>query len=316
MSLTHSVFLSTGFVGELANFKDPVQAYETLTHTVQAADELGFEAAWLPDHFHPFPPSQAMFFESWTTAAAFARDTRRVRIGHLVTANNYRNPALQAKMASTLDVLSHGRYTFGIGAGWHEHEYHAYGYQYPDGKTRLRQLGEAVQVIRALWTDEAATIEGNYYHVRGAINQPKGVQQPHIPMLIAGGGERVTLKLVAQYADACNVQGNIATIQRKFDVMKAHCEAVGREYESIHRTALTLCVLADTDEQARALVPGWAPLVSPDPDIESYGLVGTVDTIRQRLAAYEAAGVQELVISFFDTPQLETMRRFAREFIR
>jgi alkanesulfonate monooxygenase SsuD/methylene tetrahydromethanopterin reductase-like flavin-dependent oxidoreductase (luciferase family) len=167
-----------------------------------------------------------------------------------------------------------------------------------------------------MWTQEEATYAGNYYQVRGAINQPKGVQQPHIPMMIAGSGERVTLKLVAQYADACNVQGNIATIEHKFDVMRAHCEAVGREYESIHRTALTLCALADTDEQAHALVPGWAPLVSPDPDIQSYGLVGTLETIRQRLAAYEAAGVQELVISFFDTPQLDTMRRFAREFIQ
>jgi alkanesulfonate monooxygenase SsuD/methylene tetrahydromethanopterin reductase-like flavin-dependent oxidoreductase (luciferase family) len=135
-------------------------------------------------------------------------------------------------------------------------------------------------------------------------------------MMIAGSGERVTLKLVAQYADACNVQGDIATIGHKFDVMRAHCEAIGRSYESIHRTALTLCILGDTDEQAHALVPAWAPLVSPDPDIQSYGLVGTLETVRQRLAAYEAAGVQELVISFFDTPQLDTMRRFASEFIQ
>jgi F420-dependent oxidoreductase-like protein len=302
-------------VGELASFKDPIEAYETLTHAAQAADELGFETIWLPDHFHPYPPSQAMFFESWTAATAFARDTRRVRIGHLVTGNSYRNPALQAKMASTLDVLSHGRYTFGIGAGWHEHEYHAYGYQYPDVKTRLRQLGEAIQVIQALWNEEEATYEGTYYQVRGAINQPKGVQQPHIPMMIAGSGERVTLKLVARYADACNVQGDMATIEHKFEVMRVHCEAVGRDYESIRRTALTLCALGDTDEQAHALVPGWAPIVSPDPGIQSYGLVGTVETIRRRLAAYEAAGVQELVISFFDTPQLDTMRRFASEFI-
>ncbi len=292
MSLKYSVYLSTGFVGELASFKDPIEAYETLNHVAQTADELGFETVWLLDHFHPLIPSQAMFFESWTTAAAFAR------------------------MASTLDVLSHGRYTFGIGAGWHEQEYHAYGYQYPDAKTRLRQLDEAVQVIRTMWNEEEATYAGNYYQVRGAINQPKGVQQPHIPIMIAGSGERVTLKLVAQYADACNIQGDIATIQHKFDVMRAHCEAVGRSYESIHRTALTLCVLGDTDEQARTLVPGWAPLVSPVPDIQSYGLVGTLETIRQRLVAYEAAGVQELVISFFDTPQLDTMRRFASEFIR
>jgi F420-dependent oxidoreductase-like protein len=303
-------------MGELASFRDPIEAYETLTQVAQTADELRYETVWLPDHFQTFPPSQDMLFEAWTTATALARDTKRVRIGHLVTGNSYRNPALQAKMASTLDVLSHGRFTFGIGAGWHEQEYHAYGYPYPAAPERLRQLGEAVQIIRALWSEQEATFEGNAYQVRGAINQPKGVQHPHIPLLIGGSGEKVTLKLVAQYADACNVNGNIATIQHKFDVLRAHCEAVGREYESIHRTALTLCILGETDEQAQALVPGWAPLVSPG-DIQSYGLVGTLETIRQRLAAYEAAGVQELVIDFLEMPhKLDAMQRFAEAFIR
>lgn len=316
MSLKYSMYLPMGVVGELAGFTDPVEAYEALTYAAQMADELGYDTIWLPDHFQPFPPSQETLFESWTTAAALARDTKRVRIGHLVTGNNYRNPALQAKMASTLDVLSRGRYTFGIGAGWHEQEYYAYGYPYPDASERLRQLGEAVQIIRALWNEEEATFEGNYYRVRGAINQPKGVQQPHIPMMIGGSGEKVTLKLVAQYADVCNVQGDYATIEHKFAVLKQHCEAIGRDYQSIHRTALTLGIVGETDEQARALVPAWAPLVSPG-DIQSYGLVGTLDTIRQRIAGYEAAGVQELVIDFVNVPhELDAVHRFAKEFIR
>jgi alkanesulfonate monooxygenase SsuD/methylene tetrahydromethanopterin reductase-like flavin-dependent oxidoreductase (luciferase family) len=217
-------------------------------------------------------------------------------------------------MASTLDVLSHGRYTFGIGAGWYEHEYRAYGYKYPDAPERLRRLREAVQVILAMWTQEEATFEGNYYQIRGAINQPKGVQQPHIPLLIAGDGEQVTLKLVAQYADACNVLGDFATIEHKFAVLRQHCETIGRDYQSIHRTALTLCVMAETDEQARALVPEGTELGFPG-DFLSYGLIGSLETIRRRIAAYEAAGVQELVIGFSDAPQLDTIRRFAREFI-
>jgi F420-dependent oxidoreductase-like protein len=314
MSLKCSIFLPLGVAGELAGFKDPVEAYETLTRVAQTADELGYETVWLPDHFHTAPPSQATLFENWTTAAAVARDTKRVRIGQLVTGNNYRNPALQAKMASTLDVLSHGRYTFGIGAGWYEHEYHAYGYEYPAAAERLRQLREAVQVILAMWTQEEATFEGNYYQIRGAINQPKGVQQPHIPLLIAGDGEKVTLKLVAQYADACNVLGDFAAIEHKFSVLKKHCEAVGRDYQSIHRTALTLCVMADTDEQALALVPPGVELGFPG-DFLSYGLIGSPETIRQRIAAYETVGVQELVIGFTDAPQLATIRRFAQEFI-
>jgi F420-dependent oxidoreductase-like protein len=315
MSLKYSIFLPLGIGGELAGFKGPIEAYEALTHVAQTADELGYETLWLPDHFHTVPPSQATLFESWTTAAALARDTKRVRIGHMVTGNNYRNPALQAKMASTLDVLSHGRYTFGIGAGWYEQEYHAYGYKYPDAPERLRQLREAVQVILGMWQEEEATFEGNYYQIRGAINQPKGVQQPHIPLLIAGDGEQVTLKLVAQYADACNVLGDFATLEHKFAVLKQHCQTIGRDYLCIHRTTLTLCVIDDTDEQARALIPGGAQLGFPG-DVLSYGLIGSPTTIRQRLAAYEAAGVQELVIGFFDVlHKLDAVHRFAREFI-
>jgi alkanesulfonate monooxygenase SsuD/methylene tetrahydromethanopterin reductase-like flavin-dependent oxidoreductase (luciferase family) len=144
MSLKYGVFLPTGVTMDLAGIKDPIEAYEALTQVAQVADESGYESVWIADHFHTVPPSQAALFECWTTAAALARDTKRVRIGQMVTGNSYRNPALQAKMASTLDVLSHGRYTFGIGAGYYEHEYRAYGYEYPDATVRLQQLREAV----------------------------------------------------------------------------------------------------------------------------------------------------------------------------
>ena len=237
MSLQFGVALPQGGLMELATIKDPVEAYEALTRVAQAADELGFASVWLSDQFHTFPqPAQEGTFECWATLAALARDTKRVRLGSLITCTTYRNPALLAKMASTVDVLSHGRLNFGIGSGWHEHEYRAYGYDYPDGPTRLRHLREAVQVILAMWTQEEAVFEGKYYQVRGAINQPKGVQQPHIPLLIGGGGEQVMLKLVAQYGDACNITGDVPTIQRKFAILKQHCETVGRDYESIRRT--------------------------------------------------------------------------------
>lgn len=315
MAFAYDVMLAAGFGGELAGFQNPVEAYEALTHQAQVADEYGYSTVWIPDHFITAAPSQTMLFESWTSLAALARDTKRVRLGHLVTGNGYRNPALQAKMASTLDVLSHGRYTFGIGAGWHEPEYLAYGYEFSPASERLSQLREALQVIRAMWTQEEATFEGKHYQIRGAINQPKGVQQPHIPIMIGGSGEKVTLKLVAQYGDLCNIGGDPATIERKFAILKQHCEAVGRDYDSIRRTAQTLCVIADTDEQAQALIPPGIEFIFPG-DFRSYALIGSVDTIRQRLAAYEAAGVQELVLIFLDIPQVEMMQRFARTFIQ
>jgi F420-dependent oxidoreductase-like protein len=310
------ISLPQGWTMDLASIKDPVEAYETMTSVAQTADEYGYESVWLVDHFHTIPtPSQEVTFEAWMTTAALARDTKRVRVGQMVTCNSYRNPALLAKMASTVDVLSHGRLNFGIGAGWYEHEYKAYGYEYPDAPTRLRHLREAVQVILAMWTQEEAVFEGKYYQIHGAINQPKGVQKPHIPMLIAGGGEKVTLKLVAQYGDACNVNGDLATIKHKFAVIKQHCEAVGRDYNDIHRTAGALCVIGDTQEQVLAKIP--EALRARLSGAIDHALIGNFDTIRERLAAYEEAGVQELQINFLDpVHNLDSIRRFAQEFIR
>ncbi len=313
MSLKFGLSLPQGWIMELARIKDPVEAYETMTRVAQTADEVGFESAWLVDHFHTIPqPSQEVTFECWTTTAAVARDTKRIRIGQMVTSYGFRNPALLAKMASTVDVLSHGRLNFGIGAGWYEHEYRAYGYDFPEAPERLRHLREAVQVILAMWTQQEAVFEGKYYQVRGAINQPKGVQKPHIPLLIGGGGEKVTLKLVAQYGDACNVSGDLETIKRKFAVLKDHCGTVGHDYESIHRTVACLCAIGETDEQARAKVPA-ALLGRP---VAAGALIGSPDTIRHQLAELEAAGVQEVVLGFPDILQLDSLRFFAQEFIK
>lgn len=315
MSLQFGLSLPQGWTMDLAGIKDPIEAYEAMTRVAQIADEIGFASVWLVDHLHTVPqPSQEMLFECWTTAAALARDTRRVRIGQLVTCNEYRNPALLAKMASTLDVLSHGRFTFGIGAGgWNESEYRAYGYDYTDAPTRLRHLREAVQVILTMWTQEEAVFEGEYYQLRGAINQPKGIQRPHIPLLIGGSGEQVTLKLVAQYGDACNVVGDVPTLKRKFAVLKQHCETVGRDYGSIHRTITAYCSIGETDEQARAKMPQAAANLLERLNVTA--LVGSPATMRQRLDELETAGVQEVVLSFPDVLQLESLRFFAREFL-
>jgi F420-dependent oxidoreductase-like protein len=314
MALQFGLLVPQGWTMDLAQIKDPVEAYETMTRVAQTAEEVGVASVWLVDHFHTVPrPSQEVTFECWTSTAALARDTKTIRIGQAVTCNSYRHPALLAKMASTVDVLSHGRLNFGIGAGWYEHEYRAYGYAYPDAPERLRQLREAVQIILAMWKEEEAHFEGAYYQARGAINQPKGVQQPHIPLLIGGDGEKVTLKLVAQYADACNVGEDPASVKQKLAVLKQHCERVGRNYESIHRTATTLCLLADSDEPALAQLS--AERKARLGDRVQTSLIGGPETIRQRLADYEAAGVQELILRFIDGTNLETLRHFANEFI-
>jgi F420-dependent oxidoreductase-like protein len=314
MALKFGLLVPQGWTMDLAEIKDPVEAYETMVRIVQTAEEVGFASAWLVDHFHTIPyPSQEVTFECWTSTAALARDTRTIRIGQMVTCNSYRHPALLAKMASTVDVLSHGRLTVGIGAGWYEHEYRAYGYAYAEAPERLRQLREAVQVMLAMWTKDEAISEGTYHRVSGAINQPKGVQRPHIPLLIGGSGEKVTLKLVAQYADACNVGDDPATMQQKLAVLQQHCATVGRDYASIHRTSSTLCLMADSDEQALGQLP--ADRRARLGNAVQTALIGSPETIRQRIAAYEQAGVQELVLRFVDGTNPDALRRFAQECI-
>jgi F420-dependent oxidoreductase-like protein len=313
MAMNYGIVVPQGWRMDLVGIPDPIEAYEIMARVAQEAEALGFHSIWLYDHFHTVPvPSQEVTFECWTSTAALARDTKRVRVGQIVTCNSYRSPALLAKMASTVDVLSHGRLVLGIGAGWYEHEYRGYGYPYPDTGERLRRLREAVQVILAMWTQDEAVFEGTYYQLHGAINQPKGVQKPHIPLLIGGGGEKVTLRLVAQYGDACNVGGDLATIKHKFAVLKHHCEELGRDYNSILRTILIDdCAIAETEEDALAkLTPAQRN------DLESLrpiSLIGTPAMIRQRLAEYEEAGVQEIIIRFVDAPQLESIRLFAQE---
>ena len=315
MAMDFGIVVPQGWRMDLVGIADPVEAYETMSRVAQEAEALGFHSIWLYDHFHTVPvPSQEVTFECWTSTAALARDTKRVRVGQIVTCNGYRNPALLAKMASTVDALSHGRLVLGIGAGWYEHEYRAYGYSYPETAERLKRLREAVQIILAMWTQEEATFEGTYYQVKGAINQPKGVQKPHIPLLIGGGGEKVTLRLVAQYGDACNVGGDITTIKHKFAVLKQHCDELGRDYNSIRRTTLIDdCAIAETEEAAIAkLTPAQRNNLE---SLRQAQLIGTPAMIRQRLKELEEAGVQEIIIHFVDAAKLESVRMFARECI-
>ncbi len=316
MSLTFGVILPQGPMNELAGFDDPVEAYEAMTRVALAADEAGFSSVWVADVLWPgdFSGStQGLLFECWTTTAALARETKRVRVGQTVTYSGLRNPALLAKMASTVDVMSHGRLTLGIGSGSPllTEQFRAYGYDYPEPAVRSAQLREALQVLHAMWTQEEATFEGKYYQVRGAINQPKGVQQPHIPVLIGGNGEQVTLKLVAQYGNACNVFGDPATLAHKFAVLQQHCEQVGRDYSSIQRTAGSYCVVEETDELAWAKIPA-----TEKRRFGEHALIGSPATVRQRIAAYEEAGVQELLLRFPDVRNLDALRRFADEFIK
>src|SRR5204862_3595443 len=213
-----------------------------------AGEQAGFDSVWVMDHFWQLPPlggpTQPML-EGYTLLGGLAARTRRVKLGTLVTGVTYRNPALLAKMVTTLDIVSGGRAMLGIGAAWYEEEHDGFGFDFPRAGERLDRLEEAVQICRALFRDERPTWKGRYYSITDARNVPGPVRDGGPPIMIGGGGERRTLRLVAQYGDLCNVSGGPATIAHKLDVLRGHCKDVGRDPAEIVTTRLGTLVLTD-----------------------------------------------------------------------
>jgi F420-dependent oxidoreductase-like protein len=315
MSVKFGTFVPQGWRMDLVEFDDPVQAYEAMTNIGKVAEAIGFDSIWVYDHFHTTPtPEIETCFEAWTCTAGLSRDTQRVRIGQMVTCNGYRNPALLAKIASTVDVMSHGRAICRLGAGWYEHEWRAYGYGFPETPERMRMFREGVEIVVRMLTDEKASFQGRYYTIDGAINEPKGVQRPHLPLWLGGGGEQVTLKLVAQWADGCNFGGgDPAVIRQKLAVLRGHCEALGRDYNTItHSTSLNIYLLEDGEDpdQATAQARGNTPLE----DYRRGTFVGTVAQVTERLQQVVEAGA-DYIITYFPRVAYDQsrLRRFAAE---
>ncbi|MGH3097382.1 MAG: LLM class F420-dependent oxidoreductase [Streptosporangiales bacterium] len=297
MSVRFGVFVPQGWRMDLTEIADPIEQYEAMTAVAKAADAGPWDSVWLFDHFHTVPePTHETTFECWTATSTLARDTQRVNIGQMVGCNGYRNPSLYAKIASTVDVASHGRLYAGIGAGWYEHEWKAYGYEWPELRDRMGAFREAVEVIYRMWTEDEVTFDGKYYSVDKPINEPKGARRPHPSLWIGGGGERVTLKLVAKYADACNVGGgNPDSIRQKLDVLRGHCDTVGRDFDEITKStsinAFPIEKGADP-EQATARVRGSLPMEIFDRG----GAVGTIEDIAARVERAVDAGADYVIM--------------------
>ncbi|MCM4082619.1 LLM class F420-dependent oxidoreductase [Paractinoplanes hotanensis] len=252
MSVRFGVFVPQGWKMDLVEIADPVEQYEAMTQVARVADAGPWDAIWLYDHFHTVPePTDNSVFECWTATSTLARDTSRVRIGQMVGCNGYRQPSLYAKIASTVDVASNGRLIAGLGAGWYEHEWKAYGYEWKDVPQRMSEFREAVQVVHKLWTEDRPVFEGKHYRLDGAINQPRRKPQ----FWLGGGGEKITLKLVAQYADGCNVGGgNPEVIAHKLNVLRAHCDTVGRDFADITKSTTIELDLTESTSDTMARV--------------------------------------------------------------
>src|SRR5271167_2194195 len=219
---------------------DPAEAFEAVKTKAQWAENHGFVWLSVMDHLIQIGGVGAAdepFMEGWTVLSALAAVTSRIRLATPATSVGYRNPAHLAKIAASVDLISRGRLTLGIGAGYFEAEYRQYGWEFPERPAvRIRQMEEAVRLILAMWTEARTTFHGRYFHVENAILEPKPVQKPRPPVMIAGGGEQMTLRAVARLADACNVGGDLATVRHKFAVLRQHCDTAERDYNAIERT--------------------------------------------------------------------------------
>ena len=303
--LRFGLFVPQGWILDLIDIDEPIEQFETMSKVAKAAERLGFDSVWLFDHFHTYhTPVLETTFECWTSTAALARDTSRIRVGQMVTCNGYRNPALLAKMASTVDVLSHGRLDFGIGAGWYQQEFDAYGYTFPPVPERLRMLEESLQVIRAMWTEPYASFSGEHYRIAGAINEPKGVQQPHPPIWVGGSGERVTLRLAARYGDATNFGGHLDDLdwyRHKFEVVRSHCEAIGRDPNELIRSSDVETTLVRPGEDPELLTRRYRRDQSLA-EYRTHAIVGGPQEIIDTYGRLIDAGVNYIVVS--DVPGL------------
>lgn len=269
---------------------NPSQSYTDVLELCQHAEATGWDGIWYADHFMPnAEDTSAPWPEAWTTLSAIGARTERVRIGTLVSGNTYRHPAVLAKMAATLDHITNGRVVLGLGSGWQENEHTQYGLPFYTVNERLRRLDEACQVIQMLYNNAKSDFDGEFYQLQSASLEPKPVQQP-LPLLIGGGGEKVTLKITARYANEWNVWGDPAVLRHKMAILDEHCAAIGRDPAEIQRSAVALLFMSDDN----AFLENMRNTTMAQPSI-----IGTPTEVRDVIAQYEEAGVNEIIVPDF-----------------
>jgi F420-dependent oxidoreductase-like protein len=312
--VTFGAFVPQGWKTELAEVGDVTAQWSKAVEVAELAEALGYDSIWIYDHVHNVPrPAHETVFECWTTLAALTQRTSRVRLGQMVGCASYRNPGLLAKITSNLDVISGGRLDWGIGAGWYEHEYRGYGYDFLPARDRIRVLRETVEIVRSLWTEPDTTYDGRFFTLSGAQCDPKPLQQPHPPILIGGGGEQLTLRVVARLADRANFGGNPEEFTHKCEVLRQHCEAVGRDYDEIEKTWSPEVYVRDTEAELRSV--GGSTFGEPFDSWRAGNLVGTPSEVVDKIGHYVELGCTSFIPWCRDYPSTETLSRFADQVI-
>jgi F420-dependent oxidoreductase-like protein len=292
------------------NYPDtgPDQVFEKVVEIATTAERSGFSSLSLMDHLHQIPvvgPQTNWMFEGPTMAAGIAARTSKLTLGVIVAGVTYRNPALHAKITTTLDIISGGRVWHGLGAAWFEDEHRAYGFDFPPLGERFERLEEALQIARAMFTEERATVGGKHFRADGAINSPKPLRGD-IPIVIGGSGERKTLRLVAQYADGCNLFGDLERTRHLLDVLEAHCERVGRDPAEITKTRMGVVVIAPDHEGAEAKLDFMRRAGIPQERLAT-ALVGDPDEVAEQAQPFAEIGIEGLTLSLPDAHDPESV---------
>ena len=291
--------------------------YAVTQDIAQLAEAEGLDSVWLMDHLFQIgvvAPETDPILDCWTGLAALAATTSKVKLGTLVSATGFRPPSVLAKMTATIDVISRGRLIVGIGGGWCDWEHKAYGLDFPSTGVRLKKLEETIHVLKAMWTDERATYEGEYFQVRGAVCSPKPIQRPHPPILIGGNGAKVTLRITAQHAQAHNLGGGTPEVcAQVLDTLRGHCERLGTDYDAILKTRLTSIMFAANEDEAEAKVQRLCPPDTTPEHVRNRTLIGTPDQVAAKLKEFVDIGVEYFIVSFWDVSEMEPIRTLARE---
>ncbi len=283
-------------------------SFKAMLDRASHVEKLGYHSYWLVDHFWNRGVPQADVLECTTSMSALCARTEKLRIGSLVLCNSFRNPAMLAKALASIDNISNGRLEIGLGAGWMDEEYRAYGYEFPSMGARLRQLEEGVQILKAMLSEAKSSFTGRYYTVADAFNNPQPVQKPHPPITIGGSGEKTMLRIVAQHADRWNCPAGYRSFEHKLGVLKQHCAAVGRDINSINISEqLLVCVAASEAEveekwKIAQRLPFWRT-----------GIKGTPTQVVAALRDRVSKGITFFTIIFGDLNSKESIELFGRE---
>jgi F420-dependent oxidoreductase-like protein len=302
---------------------NPVSQYEFSKSVATAADNSNFDSIYAYDHLVPHYKDdvEKNIFESFTLLSSLAAITKKVKIGQIVVCNSYRNPALLAKMLSTLDIISNGRVELGIGAGWYKQEYLAYGYDFPSDRARIAQLDESISIIKAMWTDKYASFEGKYYKIKDAICNPKPVQKPHPLIMVGGSGEKYLLKVVAKHANRYNLFfGSPEEMKRKISILKEYCSSIARDYKKdIEYSVVLPCIIRESEEQVNEVL---IQSKREDKSIKEYSqylvdsvMIGTPEKVLQGIRKYLDVGVRHFILHFIGLNNNSVLRLFDSDVI-